>query len=279
MNRYFYICAMLAAFAACTELQDVTEVEKTPVNADAIAFTADIQAVTKATDLAFEEGDAISVFATLKNAPQESNYAQNVKYTYRDALFTTSADLSYPDEYTTLSFFAVYPYGDYTTPEFTFSVNKDQSSHKAYTSSDLMTASKYAKNQEVVDMTFSHRMAKVIIKLNAANLPAGDQSVTFNDVLYTAEADLAYNIFSGKGKKADVVACPNGTNSFKVVLPPQNIDKGTEFVNVKIGDKTYVWTVEADLILSSGVEYTYTLTLKEANVSFTSDINPWNTPS
>lgn len=278
MKKIFYTL-VFAALAACTEIPVEQVPEQIPVNPDAVAFSADIRSVTRATDTSFEEGDQISVFATEKRTVQVSNYAQNVRYTYHEGLFVTDEELVYPDENTTLSFFAVYPYGDYTTPEFDFAVNRDQSVDGAYSESDLMTASQVAKDQDIVDLTFNHRMTKVIINLTAKNLPAGDQSVVFKDVLYNATADLADNLFRGTGNASDIVACPNGTNSFKVILAPQTITRGTEFVNVTIGNKKYVWEVESDLILSSGVEYTYTLTLKENNVSFTSNINPWNVPS
>lgn len=279
MKNILFAFAVLALTAACAEVPVEPGVDKLPINTDAVAFSADIQSATKATDIAFEEGDQISVFATEKGTLQIANYAQNVKYTYSGGLFTTSGELVYPDEYTYLSFYAVYPYDIYSTPEFTFSVNEDQSGNMAYTESDLMTASQIAKDEDVVDLTFTHRMCKVIINLNAKNLPAGDQTVLFNNVYYKAKADLTVNSFKSTGSRTVVTACPNGTNSFKVLLPPQTITKGSEFVDILIGNKTYVWEVESDIILSSGVEYSYTLTLKENNVSFTSDINPWNTPS
>ena len=279
MKKTFFACLLMAVAISCSEIPEEPGIEQIPVNPDAVAFYANIQNTTRATDLSFEEGDEISVFATEKNVLQTTNYAQNIRYTYNNSLFVTSDDLSYPDEYTTLSFFAIYPYDSYTTPEFTFEVNTDQSNNGAYTESDLMTASQIAKNQDLGDLTFSHRMAKVVINLSAANLPAGDQSVTFNDVLTQAKADLTVNSFKGTGSRTSVQACPNGTNSFKVLLPPQTITRGTEFVDILIGNKAYVWEVEADLILASGVEYNYTLTLNEGGISFTSNINPWNAPS
>lgn len=279
MKKIFFISAM-AIIAACTEIPVEPNVEKVPVNPDAISFTADIQETTRATDTDFSRGDEISLFATTKNNLEYTNYAQNVKYTYADGLFSTTEDLRYPDNDTYLSFYAVYPYMEsYSPPKFTFAVKLDQSTNESYAKSDFMTASQVAKNEEVVDLTFSHRMVKIIIKLNSANLPVGDQSVTFNNVLYNVSADLSDNTFTGAGAASVVTACPNGSNSFKVILPPQTVRKGTDFVKVKIGDDTYTWSVEKDLILSSGVEYTYTLTLKENSVSFTSNINPWNSPS
>lgn len=278
MKKIFIILAV-AALAACTEMQTEPTVVKKPINPDAVAFNADVQGATRATDTSFDEGDEISVFATTKNNLESSNYAQNVRYTYTDGMFTTSEDLTYPDEDTYLSFYAVYPYSSYSTPDFTFTVNKDQSDEKDYTASDLMTASQVAKNQEVVDLTFSHRMVKFVVKLNSDNLPAGNQKVTFKNVQRTVEADISDNRFKGTGALSEVTACPNGTNCFKVLLPPQTIRKGTEFARIQIGTDSYTWEVENDLILSSGVEYTYTLTLKEGSIMFTSNINPWNDPS
>ena len=271
-----YMMAAMLLSISCNQESD------TPVsdaNPDAVAFSANIREITRATDIAFEDGDQISLFASDKGSIYSDNYAQNIKYTYSEGLFTTQDELVYPDRNTTLSFYAVYPFGSYTTPEFTFSVNKDQSSHTSYTESDLMTASAAAMDQDVVDLTFNHNLTKIVINFASDNLPAGKQSITFNDVYYKAEANLASNTFKATGSRADVVSSPNGTNSFKVILPPQTITAGTELLDITIGSENYVWTVERDLILASGVEYVYTLQFSSNSVSFTSNINPWNEPS
>ena len=270
------LAAAILLVSSCEQYSGSAGYEPNP---DAVAFSASIRPSTRATDISFEAGDKISLYATDRGSLYSSNYAQNIPYTYYDGLFTTQDVLTYPDMNTTLAFYAVYPYGEYSTPDFTFSVNKDQSTHSAYTQSDLMTASNTASNQEVVDLVFNHNLTKVIINLNSSNLPAGVQSISFKNVYYKAEANLSSNTFKATGSRTDITASPNGTNSFKVILPPQTIAKDELFAEITIGGNKYVWYPERDLILSSGVEYVYNLELQENSIMFTADINPWNTPS
>lgn len=270
------LSAIAMLFVSCE--QHETQPSYLP-NPDAVAFSASIMPSTRATDISFESGDQISLYATDKGSLYSSNYAHNVKYTYSDGVFTTQEELSYPDRNTTLAFYAVYPYGSYTTPDFTFSVNKDQTSHSAYTKSDLMTASNSARDQEVVDLVFNHNLTKVVINLNSTNLPAGTQSITFKNVYHKVSANLSSNTFKSTGSRTDVKASSNGTNSFKVILPPQTITKGDLFAEINIGGSKYIWEVERDLILSSGVEYVYNLSIQENSVRFKAEINPWNEPS
>lgn len=277
MKRIIFTLSAIVMFAAsCDQHIDTPIYESNP---DAVAFSAAIMPSTRATDTAFDSGDMISIYASSKGSLYSSNHAQNVKYTYYDGIFTTQEELTYPDKNTTLTFYAVYPYGSYTTPDFTFSVNKDQTTHASYTQSDLMTASNQAKNQEVVDLVFNHNLTKVIINLNSANLPAGTQSLTFKNVYSKATANLSSNTFKSTGSRTDIKASPNGTNSFKVIIPPQTIAKGELFAEITIGGDTYVWNVDRDLIFASGVEYVYNLSFRENSVSFQADINPWNEPS
>lgn len=277
MKRLLLSMSVIALLAlSCAQPDD------SPVftaNPDAVAFSAAIRPSTRATDISFESGDKISIFATDNGSLQYSNYADNVEYTYYDGLFTTQESLTYADMNTTLAFYAVYPYDEYTTPGFTFYVNLDQSTHDAYTKSDLMTASNTGRDQEVVDLVFNHNLTKVVLNFSSNNLPAGIQYVTFKNVYYAAEANLSSNTFKATGYRSDIEASPNGTNSFKVILPPQTIQAGELFAEIVIGGKTYVWEVERDLILSSGVEYVYDLELQDNSVMFTSQINPWNEPS
>lgn len=247
-------------------------------NSQSVSFSARIKSATRATDLQFENGDAISVFASATGGIEENNYAQNVCYEYVDNLFDSKYNLWYPSATQDLSFYAVYPYGDYTTPEFTFAIKTDQREHSAYTQSDLMTASAVGNNSEVVDLVFTHRMAKVVINLSSDSMPVGEQNVVAKGVKNYALANLKTNTFySVEGSTTDVIASPNGTNSFKILLPPQAIVAGSEFLEITIGDRVFVWIVDRDLIFNSGVEYTYNLEVKQ-NVLFTAQINPWGTP-
>lgn len=249
-----------------------------PQETESIAFTAKIKGGTRATDLQFEEGDEISVFATEGESLSESNYAQNVCYNYEDNMFSTDGVLSYPSASQDLTFYAVYPYAKYDTPNFLFEIQTDQREHENYTLSDLMTASAVGNNNKVVDLVFNHRLSKLIINITSENMPIGEPVVTLKNVKYIASASLNSNEFTSvEGAYTDVIAAPNGTNSFKVLLPPQAFTKDSALAEIVIGNKTFTWILDRDMVLNSGVEYSYTIELKD-NVVFTAQINPWGTP-
>lgn len=266
--------ALLALTTSCDEKNEVITPQPQQTN---IQFNAKI---TRATEYQFEAGDEISVFAAYKNSTDVGEYAKNVKYSFANNLFTTSKELVYPENGKDLSFYAIYPYANYSTPEFQFEVSNDQRSHSEYTTSDLMTASAVGNYEDEVDLTFNHRLAKVVINLISDKMPAGEQTLVLKDVRSCALADLSSNTYyASNSKTTDIIASSNGTNSFKVVLPPQSFAKNTLFAEITIGNKVFEWVLSKDLILNSGVEYTYNLEINDkSSIAFTSQIDPWGTP-
>lgn len=278
MKNLFRLLPILALVCAtsCNSHEDDT-VQKEPIP-EAVSFTAKVKQSTRATDLQFEDGDQISVFATTTGAIDTENYAQNVCYEYAENLFSTKDYLSYPSASEDLTFYAVYPYDDYSTPEFNFDVQLDQQEHSAYTASDLMTSSAVGNNNKVVDLVFSHRLSKIVLNVSSEQMPAGDLTAVFKNVKYRAAVNLNNNTYHGvEGVVSDVIASPNGTNSFKILLPAQGFSAGTLLAEITVGDKTFKWTLDQDIVLNSGVEYVYNVELKD-NVVFTAQINPWGTP-
>lgn len=240
-----------------------------------VSFSAKIsQLTTRATDTAFEEGDEISVFACHDASLGHTNYAHNIRYSYSDDIFRTSYPITYPAKDAALTFYAVYPFGNYSMPEMRFTVSNDQSTESAYTDSDMMTASAIAKDQELVSLKFSHRLAKVVLDIAGAS--EGRRSVTFVNLYTSVDADIAENIYCEAGSRYSVRACNNGENSFKVILPPQKINAGTLLAEIKIDDKVYEWITESDIYLSSGIEHKYTVTIKDSVVVISADINDWD---
>lgn len=276
MKQKFFMLALalLALTTSCDEKNEVITPQPQQTN---IQFNAKI---TRATEYQFEAGDEISVFAAYKNSTDVGEYAKNVKYSFANNLFTTSKELVYPESGDDLSFYAIYPYANYSTPEFQFEVSNDQRSHSEYTTSDLMTASAVGNYEEVVDLTFKHRLSKVVINLISDKMPAGEQTLVLKDVRSCALADLSSNTYyASNSKTTDIIASSNGTNSFKVVLPPQSFAKNTLFAEIIIGNKVFEWVLTKDLILNSGVEYTYNLEINDkSSIAFTSQIDPWGTP-
>ena len=278
MKKFFLLfpLAVVALVTSCTPKDGNDEVIEEV--SKSVSFSPQIKGSTRATDLQFEEGDKISVFASTTGSISSENYAQNVCYGYEDNLFTTEGTLSYPSSNEDLTFFAVYPYGDYVTPEFSFTVMSDQRSHTNYTASDLMTATAVGENSKVVDLVFNHRLSKIVLNIYSDNMPVGEQTVVFKDVRSNVIANLSSNTYRVEEfEKADIYAASNGTNSFKVLLPPQAFAKDMLLAEIAVGEKVFSWILDRDLVLNSGVEYVFNLELKD-NVVFVAQINPWGEP-
>ncbi|MBR5592880.1 MAG: fimbrillin family protein [Bacteroidaceae bacterium] len=256
---------LLALFSAisCNNEHDIPNTE----NCNSVRFNAKVGKSTRATDIQFETGDEISIYASYTDSEEVGTYAQNVRYRFEDNIFITNDNLSYPKSGDDLQFNAVYPYREYIVPEFQFAVKKDQRTHSGYTESDLMTASAIGNKNGTVDLTFSHRLSKVVINIFSDNMPAGEQELTVKDVRYIADVNLLNNTcYADNDSLCNIIASSNGTNSFKVLLPPQAISQDTVFAEIRIGDKVYEWTADKNVTLNPGVEYTYNINIDEANL-------------
>lgn len=231
-----------------------------------VTFRSDLSQ-TKATESSFESGDAVSIFASdeYSGALYSNNYANNSEYVYNSGEFRPAEAedaVSYPDEYSSLYFYAVWPYSSsYSGSSLNFSVQIDQSTSSGYAASNLMLARTDATKAGTVDLNFDHMMSKVIINIKADSYPPGEWVSLFNNV-YT---DVALNLNEGsldtKGSLGYVYGAKNGNNSFKVLLPPQTIQAGTQFFIFEIGEKGWQWKPSQTIILSPGVEYEYTLSI------------------
>ncbi len=266
MKRLFLPLALLSLIFSTSCNNDV---EKTSFeDGSSVMFNAKFGKTTRATDFDFESEDRISVYASYTTSTEIGDFARNVEYEFTNGLFETNENLKYPDSGADLQFLAIYPYtaSGYSTPDFNFAISTDQRNHSDYTQSDLMTASAVGNKSETVDLTFNHRLAKIVINIAAGNMPAGEQMLTLKNVKHIANADLTNNTFyADNSMTADVIASTNGSNSFKVILPPQSIAEGSIFAEITIGSNVYMWTLNKDLIFNSGVEYTFNLNLDQMN--------------
>lgn len=252
-----------------------------------VSFLPSLTAMTRATDTQFEAGDRIGVFAVKASADDNrailankgGNYADNVVYSYSGGKFTATNGIEIPGD-AKLFYTAVYPYTSTAANVFTFDVNENQSTAAAYTASDLCTASTEATDAKEVELKFSHRLSKIIINLTGDGWTGNNISVKMRNVIATASIDLNSVTFVGAGSKKDIVCAPNGTRSYKVIVPPQVVGRGEKIVTVTMNGVEYSLDTQSELEWRSGKSYEYTLGLEKPNdtelVFFTGDINPWN---
>lgn len=252
-----------SALTACTQWE-----EEEPMVAieGQVCFTGSVGSASRATASAFEEGDSITLFAfkgegdpwSAGNAPSSAN----VKYGYNGTLFTAAkGGITYP-EHTPLSFLAVYPAITSTASSFNFYVEEDQSLEDHYTKSDLMTAFATNTSEPVPNLVFSHRLSSIVVNLTFEQMPAGTTHVSFSSAK-TVNVDLAADTYVGGGGNILAIrAAANGTNSYKAILPPQTVSSGWELIHIEAeGGHTYRYALPGELILKSGKQRTFDLTV------------------
>lgn len=253
-----------------------------------VSFLPSLTAMTRATDTQFEAGDKIGVFAVKASAGDNravlankgSNYADNVVYTYGSGKFTSTNGIEIPGD-AKLFYTAVYPYTSTAANAFTFEVSGNQATAGAYTASDFCTASTDATDAKEVELKFGHRLSKIVFNLIGDGWTGNDFTVKIKNVMTKASVDLNSATFVGIGEKKDVVCAPNGTRSFKVIVPPQILGQGEKVITVAMNGAEYSLDTQNALDWRSGKSYEYNFELvktvegKEL-VLFTGDINPWN---
>lgn len=283
MKLYIYILLTMVLLASCSNDKCCEMLNDQPYNT--VSFTA-TTAGTKATSTSFETDDSISVFAVKSNdtniqLSSSGNFADNYRFIYNGNKFIArSSTISYPSDGTKLHFFAVYPYNSLMMPSCIFSVKTDQSNAKDYTQSDLMTAVTSGTTELMPNLKFDHRLSNIIINLTGTNLPSGSQSMTFMNIKYQTNIDLNTDSYTATGITTSILASSAGTNSFRVIIPPQIIESGTEIATVKIGTKEYKWNMLNAVEFKSSKQYTYNLSLSDlVEVNPGSDIEDFISPA
>ena len=249
---------------------------------DNVSFTASMQAVSRATETDFEETDEIAVYAVKEDEngntklKSSGNYADNIRYTYTGGKFISEKGIVRPAEFD-VRYFAIYPYWSVTgVPTFKFSVKTNQEMSGHYTNSDLCTAVSDITSAKDVDLVFSHRLSHVIVNLEGGSLGTEHVTVRLNNVNVGCDVNLNNNTFIAYDSKETVYLTDNGTNSYKAIIVPQTIEKGSPFLTVTLNGKDYTLKADADLRFASGKQQTFNLVIENGEiVTYTSSILPW----
>ena len=187
-----------------------------------IKFTASVGSFTvKATDNAFELGDAIGLFA------ESPVNAQNLRLTWDGTYLVPETKLFWAPDYGYRSEFqAYYPYDPEKTRDWTtFFVNADQSTHKLFTESDFMTATTVASSADgVVNLQFHHRFSKIILHVENLLEDLEIADVFVGNVRGRVQGNVwgNYDVAGLPGTiKACKAATPEGETVWALIIPSQ----------------------------------------------------------
>ena len=280
--KYFAAAAALClTVVGCSTLQE----DKGVSESRDIKFSASIGSFqVKATDTAFENGDAMGLYA------ENQVKAENVRLTWKDGALTPDTPVQWGwnqlvDESTL--FYAYYPYT--AEPVFRegdgnnyleFTVQTDQSTHAAYTASDLMTASTYATPAEgTVNFAFVHRMAKLVLTIDN-RLQDPVKEVYVGNVQTTGHYDIArsqdyYSLGERGSIKAGEGVTAEGAKAWSVILPSQ--DCQITLMLVTESGKEYVYKSENYVYFGAARRHSAQVILDETAISasFSATVYDW----
>lgn len=284
MKSYYYIAAIASLLTATACNNDIDVAEEKAKNLEKVDFTANMSYKTRATETAFESGDEISVYAVQPvgtSAPLASrgNYADNVKYTYNGSYFTSTSGITLPDDEKGLAYYAVYPYSSKAGANMVFTVQTDQTTHDAYTASDLCTSFHEATTVKSVNLDFTHRLSSIVVQVTGTNIASKSVSIQLSRVMTTANVKLNDNTFEGTGETTRVKMGKKSTDTYEAIIPPQNISAGMELFVVTVDGTPHSLSLNSNASYRSGKRYNYTFEVTEDNdvVILNGDIDPWNT--
>lgn len=220
---------------------------------------------SRATDTAWEPNDEIGVY--MQNAGSEEYANVNVKYANSEAdcnKFTSTSPITYPEGGTgTVSFMAVYPYnGDIADGNYTFTLADGDLSEN-----DIMYASapSIASGVTNVDLTFQHKLSKIILQLkDEQNNAVTGATVRIDNQCVSGALNVADGTVSvaSDATYTSVLTFAEGENGqYEVIVIPDEGREGRSIVITTTEGKTYRCPV-GSIAFGNSQKYTFPVSLQ-----------------
>lgn len=226
-------------------------------------------------------GVQVGVFVQGDNAAVSSNAVLTA-----DGNGALTGDAGNYPETGTVSIYAYAPYNSSWSygQANQFGVATDQSLDAGYLASDLLYGvpageNAIAEQQEAVVLNFTHKLAKVNVKVNAGTSDAelNDASVSIlgtktQTTLNPADGSLGEASGLAAEIKAVKIAAENIECAGSAIIVPQTVEAG-EFAKVSLADgRDIVASLAAPVEFKSGKSYTYTVNLAGKGPTITASI-------
>lgn len=283
----FAVAVMVMAMAACGD--DPTGDINIPISDKVVSIDAvPAGEFTKATDTAFEVGDAVSIFGFKGAEAAWLPWLTNGKFTKTVSGFTPDQTYYWYAGEETSTIIGLYPYNAAYTPEalvaggVEFCVKADQSTHAGYTASDLMTAIKtnVAPTNNKVVLEFDHLLSKLVIDI--ANQTISGIKEVFVDgvkgnIQYSYATGISLTGGAGTVKAGELAVATDGyTNTFVLIIPPQQAAPSLAITTYD--GKQYTYNASGDIDFGSGKVRHLMVTITDESIStdFDAIVNDWS---
>lgn len=220
---------------------------------------------SRATDTAWEPNDEIGVY--MQNAGSEGYANVNVKYANSESdcnKFTSTSPITYPEGGTgTVSFMAVYPYnGDIADGNYTFTLADGDLSKN-----DIMYASAPSIDSGVtnVDLTFQHKLSKIILQLkDEQNSAVTGATVSIDNQCVSGVLNVADGTVSvaSDATYTSVLTFAEGENGqYEVIVIPDEGREGRSIVITTTEGNTYRCPI-GSIAFGNSQKYTFPVSLQ-----------------
>lgn len=220
---------------------------------------------SRATDTAWEPNDEIGVY--MQNAGSEGYANVNVKYANSEVdnnKFISASPITYPEGGTgTVSFMAVYPYnGNITDGNYTFTLADGDLSEN-----DIMYASapSIASGVTNVDLTFQHKLSKIILQLrDEQNNAVTGATVRIDNQCVNGVLNVADGVVSvaADATYTSVLTFAEGENGqYEVIVIPDEGREGRSIVITTTEGNTYRCPI-GSIAFGNSQKYTFPVSLQ-----------------
>ncbi len=291
MKKKFLISILLLA-AACSKSGTMVEDDSQ------IRFDLGFSGQTRVMANAFESGDVTGLYMTEydgsnKPAPLlvSGNAVNNALLKFDGTSWTTSPTL-YWDKGVKYDVYGYYPYASPSSvEEYNFSVATDQTTLRTgnalggYEASDFLWAKQTGvKYPNVVRLTFSHRMSRLVVNLVKGKDFEGDMPKDVVVKVHGTVPDAIVDLGSGVvvkdnyGKAKTITMKKESDTVFSSIIVPQRIDNRQPLIEVLTSNVSYL--MESRFVFRSGVQHSVNIILDsdpaKVKIEIGGEIQGWN---
>lgn len=287
MKRIFtLLLASMALFTACSEgaggeTPDPTPTPKPEPTPTQIPITLSTQ-ISRATENAFEQGDAIGVYVVNQPAAlaNSGNHVNNMRFIY-SGVWTPDSQVYWKDETTKADFYCYYPYSSSANvATHAYATKADQSSLANYKASDFLWGKTLGvtPTNNAVSVTVNHLFSKALIKIQAGDgftdeqLAASAIGVKICGLKTNSTINLSTGEVTASGDATDVTPYKEA-DSYKALIVPQTVAEGALIV-VTIDGVDY--TLTKGFTFKSKTEHTFTVKVTKLSNGLNVGIGDWD---
>ncbi|MDE7347329.1 MAG: fimbrillin family protein [Muribaculaceae bacterium] len=275
-----------------TVLASCTDSPNAPASTDTngkteMKFTLSHPSQTRATDTAFEKGDAVGLYVAEASTPLEpsGNIVNNERLVYSGSDWAAGRKLFWDNG--SYNVYAYYPRMDHVTSitDLPLQVSEDQTSG-GYEASDLLYASSVGvtATADPVALQFRHIMSKLTIRLIKGEDYEGeiptDAVVYVHNTVTDATVDLAAGVVTRdpRGVRHTVTARRNGQANYSAIVVPQRLDNRVPLIEIVANGVSFLY--ESKFQFKPGMHHIVSLVMdknpEQVKIEIGGEITDWN---